>query len=100
MDTYATSIAADSMMVDEDGMYYGTVLASRHKLGESAFVVRAVYKDNSDLSQNNVLCAYKTLSNGDIRVYVNEPVSLRVTIGRGIPITTTTTGEDEEHADI
>lgn len=100
MDTYATSIAASSMMVDDDGMYYGTVLASKHGLGENAFIVRAVHKDNTDLSQNNVLCAYETLSNGDIRVYADEPISLRITIGRGNPITTAIAGEGEEYADI
>lgn len=50
MDTYATSISAESMQMDDDGTYYGTILASRHNLGDSAFVVRAVRKDNSDLS--------------------------------------------------
>lgn len=100
MDTYATSISAESMQMDDDGTYYGTILASRHNLGDSAFVVRAVRKDNSDLSQNNVLCFYKTLSNGDVRVYVDEPVSLRVTIGKGVPVTVTTTEEGEEYADI
>lgn len=49
--------------------------------------MRAVHR-NSDLELDNVLCAYKVLSTGDIRIYVDEPVSLRVTVGRGVPVTT------------
>lgn len=98
-DFFATSIMGSTMQMDDDGKYYGTVLASRHGMGENAYVARAVHKDGTDSSLDNVLCAYKTLSNGDIRVYVDEPVSLRVTICRGNPTTVTTAGEVEEYAD-
>lgn len=99
METYATSIIDESMQMDDDGTYYGTILASRHGLGDNAFVVRAVRRNSSTGIQENVLCSYKTLSNGDIRVYVDEPVSLRVTLCRGDSVTASIVGEGEEHAD-
>lgn len=99
METYATSIIDESMQMDDDGTYYGTILASRHGLGDNAFVVRAVHRNSSTGIQENVLCSYKTLSNGDIRVYVDEPVSLRVTLGRGDSVIASIAGEGEEHAD-
>ena len=99
MNTFATSISDESMQMDDDGTYYGTVLASRHGLGENVFVVRAVHRDNTEGTQENVLCSYKTLSNGDIRIYVDEPVSLRVTLGQGNPPLTLTAEEGEEYAD-
>lgn len=99
METYATSIIDESMQMDDDGTYYGTILASRHGLGDNAFVVRAVRRNSSTGIQENVLCSYKTLSNGDIRVYVDEPVSLRVTLGRGDSVAASIAGEDEEYAD-
>lgn len=99
MDTYATSISDSSMIRGDDGVYYDTIPASRHGMGTNAFVVRAVYK-NADTELENVLCAYKTLANGDIIVYADEPVSIRITIGRGIPITTSSMmGEEEDDAD-
>lgn len=99
MNTYATSINAESMEMDDDGTYFGTILATRHKLGENAFVVRAIRRNSSTGIQENVLCSYKTLANGDVRVYVDEPVSLRITLGRGDSVTASTMGEDEEYAD-
>lgn len=99
METYATSIIDESMQMDDDGTYYGTILASRHGLGDNAFVVRAVRRNSSTGIQENVLCSYKTLSNGDIRVYVDEPVSLRVTLGRGDSVSASIAGEGEEYAD-
>lgn len=99
MDTFATSISDESMQMDDDGTYYGTVLASRHGLGDNVFVVRAVHRDNTAGTLENVLCSYKTLSNGDIRIYVDEPISLRVTLGRGNPILTSIAGEGETYAD-
>lgn len=86
METYATSVAASAMVQDEDGTYYGTVLASKHNLGENAFVVRAVRRDTTAQTEENVLCSYKTLTNGDIRIYADEPTSIRVTLGRGNPV--------------
>lgn len=100
METYATSIAASSMILGEDGLYYGTIPASKHGCGDMAFIVRAVHRDTTAQTQQNVLCAYETLSNGDIVVYMHEPVSIRVTIGRGNPIlTSSSTLEVEEYAD-
>lgn len=99
MDTYATSISGSSMMRGDDGVYYGTIPASKHNMGTNAFVVRAVYK-NADTELENVLCAYKTQSNGDIIIYADEPVSIRVTIGRGIPLASSSmTGEGEDYED-
>lgn len=100
MDIVAVTITSGSMTLDtETGLYYGTILAEQHNFGANAFIVRAVHR-NSDLELDNVLCAYKVLSTGDIRIYVDEPVSLRVTVGRGVPVTTNgITGEGDEFAD-
>lgn len=99
MEIYSTSISASSMMVDDDGMYYGTILASRHGMGTNAFVVRAVHKNNNT-ELENVLCAYKTEANGDIKIYADEPVSIRVTIGQGVPLTSLSiAGEGEDYED-
>lgn len=80
MTTFSTSIAASSMILQDDGIYRGTLLASTHGLGTSVFVVRAVAR-NSDLSQENVICAYQVDTNGDIHVYTDEPTTIRITVG-------------------
>ena len=97
MDIYATSISSGSMILGTDGLYYGTVLATKHGLGTDVFVVRAVHRDD-DLNMENVLCAYKVESNGDVKVFVDEPTSIRVTIGKCSMLASTsgTSGEVEE----
>nr|DAU64758.1 MAG TPA: hypothetical protein [Bacteriophage sp.] len=97
MDIYAATITDESMMYDEDNkMYYGTILATDHGFGVNAFVVRAVHRD-SQLALENILCSYKVLSNGDVRIYVDEPISLRVTIGRGVPVSRSTLLEEGDN---
>jgi hypothetical protein len=100
MDIVAVTISSSSMQLEtETGLYYGTILAEQHNFGVNAFVVRAVYR-NSNLELDNVLCSYKVLPTGDIRIYVDEPVSLRITVGRGVPVETNSIlGEGEENAD-
>lgn len=99
MDTFATSINSTAMVRGDDGVYYGMVPASRHNMGTNAFVVRAVYK-NDNIEMDNILCAYETKSNGDILIFADEPVSIRVTIGRGVPLTSSSAmGEGEDYAD-
>lgn len=100
MDIVAVTINSGSMQLDTaTGQYYGTILAEQHNFGTNAFVVRAVHR-NADLELDNVLCAYKVLSNGDIRIFADEPTSLRVTVGRGVPVASTTIlGEGEDYAD-
>lgn len=100
MDIVSANISASSMQYDEtEKLFYGTVLASEHGFGMNAFVVRAVYRDD-ELCVNNVLCAYRVETNGDLKVFVDERMSLRLTIGRGVPVTPTNTLEDgDEYAD-
>lgn len=99
MNTYATSITDTSMILQDDGTWCGTILAEKHGLGSSAFVVRAVRR-NADSNFENLLCSYETDGVGNINIYTSEPTSLRVTIGQGIPVTTNSImGEGEENAD-
>lgn len=99
MDTYATSITDTSMILQDDGTWCGTILAEKHGLGDSAFIIRAVRR-NADGKYENVLCSYQTDSVGNISIYTDEAVTLRVTIGRGIPKKANSImGEDEEYAD-
>lgn len=98
-DFFATSIDGDAMQLGDDGRYFEIIRATRHGMGANAYVSRAVYKDPESSSLDNVLYAYETLTGGDIKIYTDIPVSLRLTICRGNPVTATLFGEDDDYAD-
>lgn len=98
MEIFSTSVAAASMMLGDDGLYYGTVLATKHNLGTDVFVARAVHR-NTDMTQDNVLCSYTVETNGDVKIFATEPTTIRLTLAKGTAPTSNTLGEGEEYAD-
>lgn len=98
MEIYSTSVAASSMQLGDDGLYYGTILASRHNLGTDVFVARAVHRD-TNMIQDNVLCAYEIDTDGNVKIFAHEPTSIRITLAKGTASVTNALGEEEEYAD-
>lgn len=98
MEIFSTSVAAASMILGDDGLYYGTVLATKHNLGTDVFVARAVHR-NADMTQDNVLCSYKVETNGDVKIFVEEPTTIRLTLAKGTASTNSILGEGDEYAD-
>lgn len=83
MKTYAGSIAPSNFILGDDGLYVGTVLATTHQLGTSVYVEKLIHR-NDDATQENIIAPYKVELNGDVKIYVTEPTSIRYTLAQDI----------------
>lgn len=98
MNIYSTSVSGASMILGNDGLWYGMIAATKHGLGTDVYIVKAVHKDDTDISLENVLCAYKVDSSGNVYIFVDEPVSIRVTLAN-TSVSNSALGEGDDYAD-
>lgn len=73
------TLAKGSFIRGDDGKYVATVLATTHQLGNAVHLTKVVHL-NDDYTLENAICAYRVETNGDLKVIVDEPTTLRITI--------------------
>lgn len=77
--TYLTSVSAGDFILNDDGIYVATILATKHGLGKHVYIPKAVHR-NEDLTLENVYFTYKVEINGDVKIFTDEPTLIRITI--------------------
>lgn len=74
---FPKGFATSSFTLQEDGRYAATITADTHGLGTAYSVTRALRRtDNS--TWENMIPSYEILSNGDFKLYVDEPGTCKV----------------------
>lgn len=79
MKEYVTSVSPANYIRRDDGIYVATILGTTHGLGTAVHVTKSVHR-NTDLTLENVLFSYKVETNGDVKIFTDEPTLIRVTI--------------------
>lgn len=79
MNTANIGVTKESFILGDDGRYVSTILAETHALGTNVFVAKATHRGD-DLTFENVLISYMVDINGDIKIFADEPISMRLTI--------------------
>ena len=79
MTTATVGVSTSSYILGDDGRYVATVLAETHTLGANVFIAKALHR-NDDLTFENVILSYYVDIEGNIKIYADEPISLRLTL--------------------
>ena len=75
---YPKSFLKSNFVLQPDGRYKATLLASVHGLGTNYHVCKKIVRDEDGVTWHNQLAEYKILENGDLEYYADEPCVCKV----------------------
>lgn len=73
--TYSKTFTTNDFILSE-GIYVATILASTHQLG-SVFHLEKALRLDADGTWDNILVSYEITSEGDFKLYTEEPMIVR-----------------------
>lgn len=74
---YPKTFTVNNFILQPDGRYMATILASTHGLGINYHVCKMLVRD-VDKNWRNQLAVFRILGNGDFEYYVDEPCICKV----------------------